>query len=301
MPEAAGGPLTLLAYVCDEDGVGNIDSVQVYYNGIPAVEMFDDGYQNDLAMDDGWYGYHAVMGPTGGGIRELLEIRATDRQGHESFLWPYLTITNSFSSDNKDDAAIKETFEEINGIDLLDQCRIVSDSDIAPKHGSMAQVKDLFDDMITLMEGRGPENQGSNIPGRGQAIPDGFSQNIRKEVCKSDIKASHYGPEILLAGYWGTEITTRFGGQLRLLAYVVDPDGPRDIESVEMYFMGVGTGALLYDDGLHGDIGAFDEVFGVTIVLPPLPSFYAASYLFELVATDKAGHKSAMWPYLSIE
>ena len=105
-------------------------------------------------------------------------------------------------------------------------------------------------------------------------------------------------PVILAAGFMGSVISSSTGGELTIMA-VVDPyTGSGEIERVELYYMGIPAGILLYDDGTHGDDVAGDNIFHTTInVGPGLP---AGSYVLELVATDTEGHQSPVFPYVTV-
>ena len=103
----------------------------------------------------------------------------------------------------------------------------------------------------------------------------------------------------MVGGYWDTELTYEDGGQLTLLCYVSDPNGKQDIQSVEIYFGGVGTGVLMQDNGTQGDFAAGDGVYGWSVPIPPV-TLPAGQYLLEIVATDMSGELSDMWPYLTI-
>ncbi|MBN1552472.1 hypothetical protein JW979_13440 [bacterium] len=105
------------------------------------------------------------------------------------------------------------------------------------------------------------------------------------------------GPFIMMAGYMDSDISYPEGGILTMLAYVTGSSTP--VEYVEIYWEGSPTGAYLYDDGLHGDFGAGDELWGFTMEIDPsvLPS---GEYLLELRARDQNGNFSDIWPYLTI-
>ncbi len=96
----------LTAVVTDPDGPDDIANVQLYYGGIPlGWFMVDDGTCEDFNPDDSLYGYNLTMPgkwlPPGGESMlnpdfylpvgdYTFEIRATDKEGNISDLWPYV-------------------------------------------------------------------------------------------------------------------------------------------------------------------------------------------------------------------
>ncbi|MBN1356861.1 VCBS repeat-containing protein [bacterium] len=104
-------------------------------------------------------------------------------------------------------------------------------------------------------------------------------------------------PEIWWAGMYRTDLHQAAGGNLTILAFVVDQQG--DTRQVELYYYGTPLGVFLYDDGMHGDFSAGDGLYALKLPIGPgdLPK---GKYLIELVATDTAGHKSFSWPYLHV-
>lgn len=104
-------------------------------------------------------------------------------------------------------------------------------------------------------------------------------------------------PQIWWAGMYDTMITASDGGELTLLAYVIDMQG--DIESVELYYDNLPTGVYLADGG-HPD---FPAGLGLYALNAPVGSI-GSGYLeipFQLVARDAAGNESMMWPYYHIQ
>ncbi len=106
-------------------------------------------------------------------------------------------------------------------------------------------------------------------------------------------------PFIMLAGYYDTDVTYVDGGNLKIIAYVMDPDGPEDIASVELYYETIPTGVYLLDNGASGDFGANDQIYGWQANLDPY-SLPAGQYRLELIARDYAGNESDLWPYLTV-
>jgi len=104
-------------------------------------------------------------------------------------------------------------------------------------------------------------------------------------------------PYISLAGYLDTDISWEDGGQFTMLAYVTDSDS--NVASVEIYWDGNPTGVYLRDDGLNGDFGPGDNLWGITFPIDPM-SVPTGEYLLELRARDDIGNLSDLWPYLTI-
>jgi len=100
-------------------------------------------------------------------------------------------------------------------------------------------------------------------------------------------------PRIPVAGYWDTRIDAS-GGQLTLLA-LVDEANPAE---VELLYDGLPTGAHLMDNGLDGDWSAGDGIYSINIALPS--GMIPLRLLFSLRASDLAGHRSDVWPALTI-
>ncbi len=91
----SGGRLTLLALVQDPDGLQNVSSVELLYEGMgTGVYLVDDGQQGDFGAGDGIFGLtvqipdYEVLAPG----NYLFGLRARDRNGNTSDPWPYLTI-----------------------------------------------------------------------------------------------------------------------------------------------------------------------------------------------------------------
>jgi len=105
-------------------------------------------------------------------------------------------------------------------------------------------------------------------------------------------------PLILAGGFMGSVVDSSTGGELTIMA-VVDPyTGYGQIESVELFYMGIPAGILLYDDGTHGDDVAGDNMFHATIDVEP--GLATGSYILEIVATDTDGNQSPVFPYVTV-
>lgn len=108
---------------------------------------------------------------------------------------------------------------------------------------------------------------------------------------------SQSAPVIMMAGYMDTDISWRYGGIFRMLAWVWDVEN--DVETVEIYYEGLPTGVFLYDDGNNGDFEAGDSLFGLSIEIPP-QTLTPGDYQLELRAFDSMDNASDLWPYLTI-
>ncbi len=100
-------------------------------------------------------------------------------------------------------------------------------------------------------------------------------------------------PSILSAGYGFSRVTTEAGGVLTINAKVSHPLGASNIEAVEVRLYGVPTGLCLLPGGKS------DSEYSVSIDLPAgfVP---AGQFLLELVARDKEGRTSDVWPYMTV-
>jgi len=106
-------------------------------------------------------------------------------------------------------------------------------------------------------------------------------------------------PLILAGGFMGSTITSCEGGTLTIMA-VVDPyTGSGQIARVEVYYKGIPTGILLYDDGTHGDDVAGDNIFHATVDVQP--GLEPGDYVLEMVATDTEGNQSPVFPYVTVK
>jgi len=105
-------------------------------------------------------------------------------------------------------------------------------------------------------------------------------------------------PVILGGGFFGRD-TVQTGDLVRIIAFVEDPDGPDDIDRVELFLEGgVPTGLLLHDDGAGGDDRAGDGLWTFQTFMPAgIPT---GNLTLELVAFDKSGNSSARYPYFTV-
>jgi len=105
-------------------------------------------------------------------------------------------------------------------------------------------------------------------------------------------------PVIVEAGFLDTKVSESEGGLFRAIAYVVDPDGLSDLQSVQLFYNGLPSGLFLVDDGTSGDAVAKDSLF--TLQAGIEPGMPAGQHRVSLVAVDAAGLKSVEWPYVEV-
>jgi hypothetical protein len=126
---------------------------------------------------------------------------------------------------------------------------------------------------------------------------DGWRQLYRRTTGGFDPANS---PRILAGGFGETRLTAWDGGVWQILAFTYDPQGVGTIDRVELHWGGQFTGLTLVDDGLHGDLGRGNGVYGQTLSIAPEDVPYGGSLLlFEMVAVDQDGNVSPAWPYLT--
>jgi hypothetical protein len=97
-------------------------------------------------------------------------------------------------------------------------------------------------------------------------------------------------PYIYLAGYFDTFITASSGGTLSVAALVQDNIG---VSEVELYYNGEPQGLFLDDIG--------DDVFLTNFGAIQPGQAGAGRYTFEMIARDRAGNTSKLWPYFVID
>ena len=108
----------------------------------------------------------------------------------------------------------------------------------------------------------------------------------------SELPAEDDRPSILSAGYGLTRVTAGAGGVLTINAKVAHPLGASNIEAVEVWLYGVPTGLCLLPTQSEGE-------YSISINVPAgfVP---AGQFLLELVARDKEGRTSDIWPYMTV-
>ncbi|MCD6327585.1 redoxin domain-containing protein [bacterium] len=200
------------------------------------------------------------------GMLPIQEIAAEDVYGEFSTLWPYLTI--------------------------------IDKSQRGPESPRLAS----FDP--------------TDVPWRLQALIDRYGTGVQSEQLESLFLEAMNGeptssatgpiplvntkPVIFVGGFYPPMIDVSEDSEVILKALVLDADGGDDIERVEVYVDGMPTGILLLDDGTQSDdepgdgfyIKSFDVEAG---------SYPAGLLLVQIVAFDRAGNASNIYPYITVE
>jgi len=128
------------------------------------------------------------------------------------------------------------------------------------------------------------------------ALPSEVSQ-MNVDIWQPSMTADG-APTILGGGFFGGE-SVGSGESMKMLAFVSDPDGLSDIDRVELFLEGgVPTGFFLNDDGLDGDDFAGDGIYTFQILTPV--GLAPGSMTLEVVAFDRSGNSSAIYPYLNV-
>jgi hypothetical protein len=92
-----GGKLQLIAVADDEGDPTDVLAVRVHYDGLPTpILLRDDGEHGDFAPGDNIFGIELEIEPGFRPSSFLLQLRASDRSGTYSDLWPYLSIEGEF-------------------------------------------------------------------------------------------------------------------------------------------------------------------------------------------------------------
>ena len=103
-------------------------------------------------------------------------------------------------------------------------------------------------------------------------------------------------PQIMLAGSY---IIQGKGKSIIFSAYVPQTETPTDVESVEILYDGNETGLQLWDDGSHGDAVPDDGLYSLELTLNTNASIN--NLHFSIIAKNKFGMISQLWPYLIIK
>ncbi len=107
----------------------------------------------------------------------------------------------------------------------------------------------------------------------------------------------HPFPMIYLGGYWDTYIDRANGGQMTLIAFLVDREN--DVARVDILYNGYPTGLMLFDNGTNGDWKPGDSLHTYSMLIGAgLPE---NNWLLQLRAIDLGSRQSEMWPYLVVK
>jgi hypothetical protein len=131
---------------------------------------------------------------------------------------------------------------------------------------------------------------------------DSFSTELRVHPGEIILVAlNNKAPYVLGAGFFSTDISKSQGGTLDFRALVLDPDGYNDIEKVELVIDGAQTGTYFRDDGIKGDETAGDSIFSYNKIYFPNQMDKGLYKNYGVVAIDRMGNKSTVWPQLHVE
>ncbi|MBN2207784.1 MAG: hypothetical protein JW759_00585 [Candidatus Coatesbacteria bacterium] len=106
-------------------------------------------------------------------------------------------------------------------------------------------------------------------------------------------------PHIYAAGYLEASVNSASGFEFGMQAFVVDPDGLSDVQTVQACYCGIPLGVFLRDNGLEPDEFAGDGIFTCLVQMAP-GQIAPGNYCVELVATDAEGNQGIPWPYLNV-
>ncbi|MBN1593777.1 MAG: hypothetical protein JW941_11090, partial [Candidatus Coatesbacteria bacterium] len=142
------------------------------------------------------------------------------------------------------------------------------------------------------------------ISGQG-AIEDSISNLVRvpaesyHAIKVTNQPAVNNRPVIVEAGFLDTNISSSEQGAFTAIAYVIDPDGLGEVQSVRLNYNGSFTGMYLLDDGTGGDDVAGDSLFTLkTLIEPGMP---IGEHIVSMIAVDAAGLESVEWPYVEVK
>jgi hypothetical protein len=99
-------------------------------------------------------------------------------------------------------------------------------------------------------------------------------------------------PELLLGGYWNTDLSS--GDEVRMAMLLSWPDSPGE---VQLWYEGLPTGVTLSDDGTGGDLVAGDGLYGLSFGLTGGSGL--GRVVLEAVAVADF-RQSSVWPYLRV-
>ena len=257
--ESLGGNLHIVAYCTDPDG--DIARVDLCYNGKPlGVELKDDGESFDGLAGDGLYGCYLGVKP---GLKQgayVFEIVATDSEGNQSNVWPYVTI------------------DDYPHLWIGAQPPVEAHSVAGPGRGET----DFFGE--------------ENFAGVDLSVQNRILDAIRGIASR---EYSGSSPEILMAGFGSSKVDYVSGGRLSVGVIVNDPDGATDIASVVARKPSAAGEFEFKTRALEPESSDGQRVyFGSSCFIPG--GGERGHHIIEVFVTDKAGHLSHFFPYLVV-
>jgi len=105
-------------------------------------------------------------------------------------------------------------------------------------------------------------------------------------------------PVIKLAGFAETDYQLHPEKGIQILAWVTDPES--DIEEVWVTLGGEFL-TELFDDGLHGDFGSNDGIFGFELASLPAIETGPVRLQLRIHSIDSHGYSSHVWPLLTVD
>jgi len=259
------------------EGMDMIRNVQMYTmnpgSGVHyPVGIFLDqiGYFNG----SGLFYYHEYM-PKGTriGMLPVYEIAAEDIYGNFSALWPYLTIVDG--SKTKSSLSFQGPEEGFDPTDVPWRIQALMD-----RYG------------VTVPDD--PSGIFSASVGAAHEPP-----SLRSDG-SSPVPLLNRKPVVFAAGFYPPRVDISQTSSVLLKALVLDPDGPEDIERVEIYVDGMPTGITLLDDGTQTDDVPGDGFYVRDFTLEA-NSRPEGLLLVQIIAFDYAGNVSNVYPYITVE
>ncbi len=251
------------------EGMDMIRNVQMYVMNAATKRHHPVGIFLDLIgyfEGNGVFYYHEYMARAGlVGMLPIYEIAAEDIYGSFSSLWPYLTIVDR--SRRKSPPMLDQGFDP---------------TDVPWR------IQALMD------------NYGPTLPDDPSGVFRASLAGDRAPQGSTPIPLVNAQPVIFVGGFYPPAVDISQTSEVLLKALVVDPNGPEDIERVEIYVDGMPTGIVMLDDGSQTD----DE---------PGDGFYVRSFTLEansrppglvmlqIIAFDYAGNVSNVYPYITVE
>ena len=256
------------------EGMDMIRNVQMYTMH-PATKMhYPVGiFLNLIGFYEGHgvFYYHEYMPrATQVGMLPIYEIAAEDIYGSFSSLWPYLTIVDRSSS--KSPPTPEQRFDPT---DVPWRMQALMDN-----HGAT-----LPDDASGIFRASvGAAHEPPSLRSDGS----------------SPIPLGNMKPVIFVGGFYPPAVDISQTSDVLLKALVLDPNGPEDIERVEIYVDGMPTGIMMLDDGSQTDDEPGDGFYVRSFTLEA-NSRPGGLVLLQIVAFDYSGFASNVYPYVTVE